>query len=308
MHKNADVGIICGRFQLPSLHKGHLSLFNQVLGNHRKVVVFLGLSHAKATINNPLDFEARKQMILASFPNVSVLYVKDQKSDDDWSRRLDEQIADILSPRQTAVLYGSRDSFISHYKGRFPTEELVPDSYVSGTEVRKEISKAAMNSADFRRGAIWATYNRYPSTHPTVDVAVYNTRGEVLVARKPYEEKLRFIGGFAEPNSPSYEHDAEREMMEEAGIGIKDIQYIGSFKIDDWRYRGEQDKIKTLFFVARYDSGDVCAGDDVCEVRWVPADCMARTPEIFVEEHQPLVEAFARYHELNGYRYVLKMD
>lgn len=32
-----DVGVICGRFQVPSLHEGHLDLFQQVADRHKKV-------------------------------------------------------------------------------------------------------------------------------------------------------------------------------------------------------------------------------------------------------------------------------
>jgi len=308
MKKTADVGVIVGRFQSPVLHEGHMGIFGQVLNKHRKVLVFLGLAHTRATINNPLDLEARRQMVSSTFPQVSVMYIKDCRDDDIWSRNLDKMIADNLNPGQTPILYGSRDSFIKHYKGRHPTEELVPESYISASKIREDISKAAKNSPDWRTGAIWAAYSRYPATFPTVDVAVYNTRNEILVARKEGEDKLRFIGGFAEPNSNSFEDDAFREVHEEAGITIKDIKYIGSFKIDDWRYRNEQDKIKTLFFAARYSEGDIKANDDVCEVKWVPADSFRMAPEMFMPEHQPLVTALADYHAVEGYRYSLKMD
>jgi bifunctional NMN adenylyltransferase/nudix hydrolase len=305
MKQKPDVGIVVGRFQTPALHEGHLDLLRQVAGKHKKVIVLLGLSPTKV---NPLDFEARKQMILREFPDFNVLYIKDCISDELWSKRLDGMIDDLLTPSQTAILYGSRDSFISHYRGTHETEELVPSTYVSGTEIRKEISRTVQSSFEFRAGVVWAMHNQWPKTYPTVDVVIYNTRGEILVARKPDETKFRFIGGFAMPNSPSYEDDAIREAKEEAGVDIKDLVYIGSFKIDDWRYRAETDKIKTTFFAAKYEGGGVMAADDVCEVKWLPVHVCPEFAEQFEPVHKGLVEAFLNYHRIEGYRYLLKMD
>jgi bifunctional NMN adenylyltransferase/nudix hydrolase len=247
-------------------------------------------------------------MILKEFPAFNVLYIKDCVSDDLWSKRLDGMIEDLLTPSQSAILYGSRDSFISHYKGKHETEELVPSTYVSGTEIRKEISRTVQSSFEFRAGVVWAMHNQWPRCFPTVDIVVYNNRGEILVARKPDETGYRFIGGFAMPNSLSYEDDAAREAKEEAGVDVKDLKYIGSYKIDDWRYRSETDKIKTVFFAAKYDGGDVKAADDVCEVRWLPVHDNATFGNQFENVHVDLVEAFLNYHRIEGYRYLLKMD
>ena len=136
--KTIDCGIIVGRFQLAELHNGHLELIQGVVDKHERVVLFLGVSPVLATQRNPLDFESRKQMILDKFPNVTVLYIKDIKSDELWSEKLDEQIADIISPTQTLALYGSRDSFINHYKGKYQTIELENEVYYSATDERRK--------------------------------------------------------------------------------------------------------------------------------------------------------------------------
>ena len=67
-----DVGVIVGRFQVPELHPGHIDLIQTVCDAHDKVVIFLGLSPLMVTRENPLDFESRKQMILAKFPQGAV--------------------------------------------------------------------------------------------------------------------------------------------------------------------------------------------------------------------------------------------
>lgn len=284
-----DCGVLVGRFQTHELHQGHIDLIKTIVGNHPKTIIFLGLSPCRVTRNNPLDFESRKQMILKEFPDVNVLYIKDTPTDDVWSKSLDEKIGDIIGPNQTVVLYGSRDCFIKHYTGKYKTQELLQETYVSGSEVRNSISKKVKNTAEFRKGVIWAAYNQYPKVWATVDIAIMDEdENRVLLARKPNEAQYRFIGGFAEPNSDSYEQDAKREVMEEAGVEVSEMEYLGSFKISDWRYEQEMDKIKTVFFKCRYMYGRPQANDDVCEVRWF--DIKDFDIEILVSNHKKLMK------------------
>lgn len=294
-----EVGVIVGRFQVNKLHDAHVDLIQSVCNAHKKVIIFLGLAHTRGTINNPLDFEARKQMILDAFPQVVVLYIKDQKEDLDWSKDLDEKIRDVIGPTQTVTLYGSRDSFINYYHGKFNTIELLQESYISGTEIRKNIAKEVKNNADFRTGAIWQAFNRYPACYPTVDIAIFNEdETQLLLGRKPKETLFRFIGGFAEPKSKSYEDDALREAHEEAGdFEMTPPVYIGSCLIDDWRYRSEVDKIKTIFFKTKRLFGHVRAGDDIAEVRWFDFNNLKDSD--IVPEHRALLAMLRRNMDNN---------
>lgn len=265
-----DVGIVVGRFQVPELHDAHLDLIQTVCDAHDKVIVFLGLAAVKVTKENPLDFEARKQMILEAFPQITVVYCNDSHSDKVWSKNLDHNIERLVTPAQSVVIYGSRDSFIGHYSGKYPTAELVQESWVSGSEARKRISRRSTKAtADFRAGVVWATQSQYSKCHPTVDVAIFNDdETKILLARKQDEKEYRLVGGFADPGSTSYEADARREVAEETGIEITDPEYVGSFLIDDWRYRKESDKIKTLLFKAKHLYGRPDPDDDIVEVKW----------------------------------------
>ena len=272
MIEKTTVGVIVGRFQVPTLHEAHLELIRSVCDRHMKVIVFLGLSPVVCTTNNPLDFEARKQMLLSSFPDINVLYIKDIPSDEKWSKKLDEQIEDLISPNQKPILYGSRDSFIEHYAGKYETEELESKSFVSGTQIRREISAKVKSSSDFRNGVIWAVYNQYPTVFTTVDVAILDNLedpSKVLLGRKPMESKFRFIGGFSTPGSKTFEEDARREVIEETGgIEIQGMEYICTSFIEDWRYMNESSKIKTIFYKTQYIFGRPEGSDDIAEVRW----------------------------------------
>lgn len=294
-----DVGVIVGRFQTDTLHKGHIDLIQHVCDAHEKVVIFLGVSPLWATRNNPLDFQSRKQMIQAEFPGVIVNYVEDMASDEKWSAALDRQVGRVVSPAQTAVLYGSRDSFIPYYSGRYPTRELESEQVYSASEERRRIAAGNTRAtADFRAGVIWATQNQYPTGHPTADIAAMREnpltgRTQLLLARKPDETKLRFVGGFYDPNKDgSLEATAIRELAEETGLRATKLPtFIASHRVDDWRYRSEANKIITSLFLVRDFEGDPKPDDDIAEVRWVDWDVRAMKflhTDSVVREHHTL--------------------
>lgn len=283
-----DVGVIVGRFHVPMLHEGHLDLYRHVLSQHKKVIVFLGLSPLKATRMNPLDFEARKQMILEDFPEVNVLYIKDQRCDKVWSRKLDEQIRDITGPTQTVCLYGSRDSFVKHYHGKFPTIELEQETFQSGTVIRNEIRNLVKGCREFRDGVVWTVYNQYPKVYPTVDIAIWDENCEkLLLARKPSETEYRFVGGFVDPRE-SYEKAAGREVLEETHLEVDKVSYVGSAPIDDWRYRREEDSITTVLFETKRLFGSPIPDDDISELRWFEVKTLKNSQ--LVEEHHVLID------------------
>lgn len=285
--ERADVGVIVGRFQVHELHEGHRRLIDRVRASHDRVIIFLGLSRLRNTLRNPLDFRARQRMINETYPDIDVHHIEDVRDDQEWSKELDAQIQKWTSPNQSVLLYGSRDSFLNHYFGRYRAEVLEAEVYVSATEIRRRVANNYPPNQDFRAGMIAATDNRYPTAFQTVDVAVLNEdSARILLGRKPTEKAFRFIGGFSEPDSDSLEADARREVMEEAGIEITDPVYVTSISVDDWRYRGEVDRIKTVLFVAQYQSGRPEGGDDLAEVRWFELDLLKK--DDLMPEHEEL--------------------
>jgi bifunctional NMN adenylyltransferase/nudix hydrolase len=282
-------GVIIGRFQVDELHDGHTVLIDYVNKNNDELIIFIGLSPLKCTYNNPLDFSAVKKMLEETYPDAIIMYIKDEISDKEWSEKLDKMLKKIPNPDDEICLYGSRDSFIKHYHGEYKTEELEQTVFTSGTNVRKEIAGSVVSNADFRKGVIWAAMNQYTGPATTIDVAILNDdETKVLLGKKPNEDKLRFIGGFAE-SGESFEQTAYREADEETNLALMDLRYIKSIPVDDWRYKNEKKKITTLFFKANILSGKPMPGDDIVELMWVNIE--TDLGYVIIDVHKPLAQA-----------------
>lgn len=264
-----STGVIVARFQTPYLHEGHFEIIRYVKERHNKVVVLLGVSPVKGSTRNPLDFYTRERMVKKSFPDVIVLPISDFKSDVAWSQNMDKLIG-ITFPMEQFVFYGSRDSFIPYYSGKWKVEEIPQMGDHNATNLRHEISDKVEDSNDFRCGVIYAYSNMYPKTYTTVDIALFKENHKyLLLGYRKVEGLWRLPGGFSDPTDENYEAAALRELHEECGpIEVAEMHYEKSFKIDDWRYRNERDKIITLLFSTSLVFGQVQAADDLDEVKW----------------------------------------
>lgn len=267
-----SIGALVGRFQVHELHDAHHYVIKQVTDNHKKVILFLGVPKSSGTKKNPLDFDTRKRMIQNHYPDVVILSLPDMGDDTRWSKELDRRIREVY-PIGDVLMYGGRDSFIPFYKkggGQFNCKELEQHTFVSGTEVRKIVSEQVKESADFRAGVIYQSYNQYPKVHPCVDIVPFSEDGtKILLAKKPNEDGWRFIGGFANPKDSSYEMTAKRKFIDEAGgAEIGDIKYVTSLRVDDWRYKSEEDKILTILYKCKFMFGRIEPSQEISELKW----------------------------------------
>jgi len=301
--KDYEVGVIIARFQVDKLHDQQRKMIDIVCENHKKVLIFLGVSRGVATRRNPMDFSTRKAMVQKLYPNVVILPLQDNRCDKSWSKNLDELI-NISFPANKALLYGGRDSFMPHYLGKFKTTELTSDYEISGTEIRKEVSREIIESQEFRAGVIYSIYSNYPKVFPTVDVCAYNQEGQILLAKKPNETKWRFIGGFVDATDSDYERAAYREFMEETNAcHINNLKYILSAKVDDWRYRKEKDGIMTTLFLGSFGFGKETPSDDIDDLKWFDVSYFTKFDNIkhqIMDEHQyMMVKLVERIYEEN---------
>lgn len=286
-----STGIILGRFQVLELNDVHAKLIAGIQEKHQKVIVFL-TSNPAPSDRHPLEWILRAEMFESQYGEaITVLEMPDLPDDRIWSQELDRRILE-QRPEGPVTIYGSEENFVERYSGKYTTAvlEAIEDDFP------EEMPMAEVERMrDFRAGILYATIRRYPTVYPTVDIAVFRKdMQEVLLARKENETKYRFPGGFTDPSDESYEMAAIRELMEECGdLEVVDLIYIGSCRIDDWRYRDSMDGIMTHLYACTLESGEPIASDDISELRWMEVQKL--TEEHFVHEHKPLFNIMEDY-------------
>lgn len=288
------IGIIIARLQCPYLHEGHMALFQHVIERSDKVVLFIGGSETRLTINDPLPYEARRKMVEESFPDITILKMPDTKYDEAWDKSIDKTIDDIFH-YDDVVLYGSRDSFIDRYKGKHKVEEFPEIPCISATRIRSSLHGHVKDSVEWREGIIFAAAHKYPTSYQAVDIAIIDFyKGQILLGKKKGEPNFRFVGGFVDVKDDSLEMAAKREAKEECGdIETDDYRYIGSFRVDDWRYRKSNDGIMTALFCCHYIFGRVNPQDDISELQWF--DLYNLNVDVLEPEHRPLYSQLIKY-------------
>lgn len=297
-----SIGVVVGRFQVPTLHVGHKYLLNHLKKNHTKRIICIGVALTPPSKENPMDFDTRKMMISKFDPQATILQVVDNRSDNIWSDNLDDLI-ETTYPNTKVKMYGGRDSFLKNYVGKFEKCYVEAASPISGTELRALTAFDPIDSEDFRAGIIYSTHRHPPKLFMTVDIAVTRKEDDVLkvlLGTKPGLTDLRFPGGFVDTTDDSLELAAKREVYEEADISIEGpLNLVGSYLIDDWRYKKGHDKIMTTFFHGEYTFGNLCkAGDDLASVGWysLNKDTLSKvTPE-----HKKLFAALQAFLKENG--------
>ncbi|MBL0742011.1 NUDIX domain-containing protein [Chryseolinea lacunae] len=288
-----NIGVIIARFQTPYLHDGHKALIETVQQQHNKTVIVLGISPVLGSRRNPLDFPTREKMIKKEYPDMVVLPLSDHPLDAKWTQNLDTLLSSTF-PGSTFTLYGSRDSFMTSYSGSKKVVPLAENGPHNSTALREKFSDKVIDSEAFRSGIIYAYANTYVKVYPTVDIAVFrNDKTELLLGKKDIDNKWRLLGGFSDPTDDSYEMAAERELREECGpIEITGMRYEKSFRVDDWRYKREADKIITTLFSTDFIAGDPKGSDDIADVDWFAlekVEKMLNAHEV-AEEHYPQLQ------------------
>lgn len=276
--KTKSIGVVVGRFQTPYLHHGHLRVLHEAYRRHQVLCVVLGTHGGVPNDRYPLDIEARKRMIQMIFPDAVILSIEDMPSNEVWSEKLDEKLLKEFEDCKI-TLYGSRDSFLKYYSGKFPYRYVNQIEHKSATEIREKECKDPLNTIEFRVGAIYAAMSRFPIVYNTVDVAVYRQKEgsvQVLLGEKKSDGgKLRFIGGFLDPKDESIAHAAKRELWEEVGmIEVSPMEYIGSMRVDDHRYKRTRDSVMSTLFITKYLWGAPTAKDDIDDVHWVDIESL----------------------------------
>ena len=122
--------------------------------------------------------------------------------------------------------------------------------------------------ATWGKRCLGCAHEHYPHIHPCIIVLI--KRGsEFLLARKPEWAPGRYslVAGFVDFGE-SLEECVEREIMEETGLKVTNIRYVGS---QNWPFPSQL----MAGFVAEYASGAIAVdGDELEDAQWFSRDKM----------------------------------
>ncbi len=107
----------------------------------------------------------------------------------------------------------------------------------------------------------------YPRTDPAVIMLVTDEKDRALLGRQVHWPEGRFstLAGFVEPGE-SIEEAVRREVFEEAGVQVGEVEYIAS---QPWPFPSSL----MLGFMARADSPEIRVdGEEIEEARWFSRD------------------------------------
>jgi len=116
------------------------------------------------------------------------------------------------------------------------------------------------------------------STVPSVNVAVTNQAGEILLIRRSDNDNWALPGGAVDPGE-SLTQAAVRETREESGVeceitGLSGI-YTDPGHVMLYTSNGEVRREFSIVLTARATGGQATASAETSEVRWVPHDGIA---------------------------------
>lgn len=143
------IGIYVGRFQTPELHNGYKYMLSRLQLEWDYYAIIIG-SSIEPNERNPLDYDTRKSMVeqYVFKKPVFVSEIVDFNDSKKWNEYLDKLIETKLESLQLSAinidansvyLIGSRDSFISGYKGIYQTIQIEPFGNYNSTELRNQI-------------------------------------------------------------------------------------------------------------------------------------------------------------------------
>ncbi len=116
-------------------------------------------------------------------------------------------------------------------------------------------------------------HRSYPRISPCIIVAIHDGE-QLLLARGTRHRDLNMystLAGFVE-SGESLEQAVHREVMEEVGVKIKDLQYFGS---QPWPFPHSL----MVGYIARYAGGEIIPEEgEIDDAQWFAPDALPKTP------------------------------
>jgi NAD+ diphosphatase len=163
--------------------------------------------------------------------------------------------------REVALLLGARDA------GLVVNAVALANWHVTHTHCPRCGAATRVVSAGHTRVCVVDGSEHYPRTDPAVIMAVVDADDRLLIGRQAAWPEGRFstLAGFVEPGE-SLEQAVRREVREEVGVEIGEVDYLGS---QPWPFPSSL----MLGFVAQAKTVEIDRGDgEIAEARWFTRD------------------------------------
>lgn len=136
---------------------------------------------------------------------------------------------------------------------------------------------------------------RYKYPHPavTTDCVVFGFDGirlNVLLIQRgnePYKGCWAFPGGFLNIDEDAPD-GARRELMEETGLAVTNVEQLGAFATPD---RDPRERVISIAYFTLMRTTDVAGGDDADRAQWFPIN---KLPELAFDHQQIFEQALER--------------
>ncbi len=115
-------------------------------------------------------------------------------------------------------------------------------------------------------------HERFPQVSPAVLILVHDGADRILLAHKPgWGDRYSILAGFVLPGE-SLEECVQREVEEEVGVRVTDLQYVGS---QPWPFPHQL----MIGFTARHRSGDIRIDTlELDHAAWFDANALPALP------------------------------
>ncbi len=134
---------------------------------------------------------------------------------------------------------------------------------------------------------------RYPHPAVTTDCVVFGFDGVhlnvLLIERghEPFKGSWAFPGGFLNIDEDAPD-GARRELLEETGLQVSNVEQLGAFTRPD---RDPRERVISIVYFTLMRTGEVTGGDDAAKAQWFPIN---RLPELAFDHQQIFEQALER--------------
>lgn len=134
----------------------------------------------------------------------------------------------------------------------------------------------------------------YRNAAATADAAILNEKNELLIAIRsvdPGKGKWDLPGGFVDIGE-TLEQALERELKEELGLSLKDIQSIEYLRSGSAEYKWGRDvtyPIASTFLIRIHSKINLVARDDISDIQWIPLKDIDHS-KLFFKPHEKAID------------------